>query len=196
MLSENVVERDLVTEETEKAGVADTLSSCEWGGLSFSQKVRTDSYGLIAPSSTVSSETGSMIEWDVSRAVSGQDTRTERLQWPLRELRLEIELLRHIEGRTNWTPWICQVTSPKASGPGICMVGALLFQLLILQQVRGCWWRKASRELAVCGRGGKCLRCIVRQACSGTAEQGWSPFRETWTGRTVGVISACLSEKH
>ena len=29
MLSEDVVERDLVTEETEKAGVADTLSSCE-----------------------------------------------------------------------------------------------------------------------------------------------------------------------
>lgn len=62
MLSEKVVERDLAAEETEKDGVAHTLSSCERGGLSFSQKVGTDSYGLITPSSTVFSETGSMIE--------------------------------------------------------------------------------------------------------------------------------------
>lgn len=103
---------DLFAEETEKDGVADTLSSCEGGGLSFRRKVRSDSRGLITPSSTVFSETGSMIECHVRRAVSGQDTgRTECVEWPLRELRLEIELLRRIQGLTNRTPWIYQLTS-------------------------------------------------------------------------------------
>lgn len=104
---------DLFAEETEKDGVADTLSSCEGGGLSFRWKVSSDSRGLITPSSTVFSETGSMIECHVRRAVSGQDTgRTECVEWPLRELRLEIELLRRIQGLTNRTPWIYQLTSP------------------------------------------------------------------------------------
>lgn len=60
-LSEEV-RRGLISEKTQKDGVADALSSCERGGLSFRWKVRTDSCGLITPSSTVFSETGSMIE--------------------------------------------------------------------------------------------------------------------------------------
>lgn len=113
MLSEGVVGKDLISEETERDGVAGALSLCERGGLSFRRKVGTDSYGLITASSTVSSEAGSMIEWDVRRAANGQDSRrTECVEWPPRELGLEIELLRHIEGLANWTPWIYQVTSP------------------------------------------------------------------------------------
>lgn len=45
--------------------------------------------------------------------MNGQDSRrTECAEWPLRELGLEIELLRPIEDLANWMPWIYQVTSP------------------------------------------------------------------------------------
>lgn len=62
MLSEGVVGKDLISEETERDGVAGALSLCERGGLSFRWKVGADSYGLITPGSTVSSEAGSVIE--------------------------------------------------------------------------------------------------------------------------------------
>lgn len=88
-LSEELAGKDLLRGDA-KGWAAGALSLSESVGLSFRWKVRTDSCGLITPSSTVSSETGSMIECHVGRAVNGQDSRrSECAERSLRELGFE-----------------------------------------------------------------------------------------------------------